>query len=256
MVYNKILVCFIFLMCCCSNGALAQQNNEALALLESKGNTLVYLGEAHGLDTYMATNGQTQQIVYVTPDKKAVLMGKLLNRNGNVSKWQILEYAKQTADKRGKSKAFQENVLSMRVGYDGPLLVAFVSPTCSVCEKFWRDVGKQIAEGRLQVEVIPVPSGSDEKAVRESQKIILSLMNEHENVNAFISYTLGNYTKPLKVADSSLLKGLQTNIEIFQGFGFDRTPSFIGIQPDNTQIIARGWPIELRNILPKYNPVR
>lgn len=243
-----LVLCFLFVL-----GQIqvsAQEMSPAAQMLQERGGTLTDLGVVHGLQSYLVHKDGRDSVVYITPDGLGVLQGKLNNADGNVTKWQLLQVARSRAESIEELPA----VDGLHIGFDGPVLVAFVSPTCPHCRKFWEDVGPQIREGRLQVITLPVPSGGSQQQVDTSIEIAARLMDQEHGEAAFVNYSLGRIDVPATESSEQSRQRIINNIDLFQRFEFTQTPAFIGQIADNTLVKAEGWPIELRNLLPEYNP--
>lgn len=249
MVYKKIAMIFASILFLATN---AGAEDPIVEHLKASGNDLEFLGQVHGLSSYLLRRGDKNEIIYITPDGSGVLRGQLQNREGNVTKWQLLDYAKRTAEtKRLEPRG---ELAPLHLGTAGPTLVVFASPTCGHCRSFWQSVGPNIVNGLLQVIIYPVPSGSDDKSLAMSREITLRLLSAHEPEIALLKYTLGDLSVKPEVVASSAERRLEENIKLFQQFEFTGTPAFVVQKGPSVVVKAEGWPIDLRNLLPKYNP--
>lgn len=255
MVYKKMLA-LIGVLIFCAQELKAAEPGSIIQVLINQGKDLKELDTVHGMKSYLVTEGGKQNIIYVTPDGKAVLSGQMHNQNGNVTKWQLLEAAKAISATQSVNRPPVELGGPLHIGSSGPTLVAFLSPTCSVCKKFWMDKGKDIAEGKFKLIVYLVPSGADDRALAESKETILEVLSGDNPVEDYLNVSVGaGLTKP-QVVTASARAQLEENMVLFQGFEFSATPAFVAQTDEQTLIKAEGWPIDLQNLMPKYNQNR
>lgn len=116
-----------------------------------------------GLDAVVADNGKEKRLFYVTPDGQALIAGLVFDAQGrNVTTSDLsragVANTVNTVSPAVAGKVWQQaqNLLSIRDGQSGPVLYAFVDPTCTYCHQLMRKVRPHIQAGRLQVRWLPL----------------------------------------------------------------------------------------------------
>lgn len=171
-----------------------------LHLFEAKGGKVDFLGHAHGLDGWIVINPQgAAQYIYTTPDG-AFLEGMLFDPGGmSVTVKQLKSYRQKisgsqealpeseqlSAQKDEKLYAEAEKARWIPVGGDkAPYLYIFMNVTCSHCQELWKDLDSFVADGKIQVRLIPY--GATEQN-RDAAAALLSAENPAEAWRAYIA---------------------------------------------------------------------
>ena len=216
------------------------------------GRSVTPIGNHYGLRAYFVGNNGKGITVYVTPDGLAQITGVMWDkRMRNVTASQLALNSDVLSFSKAQPPTTENE--GMLIGSEGPILSAFLSPTCAHCRLFWYDIGQRIKNHELRVLVYAIPSGSTEKELQRSYKITSLLLSQPNPAEAFILYSQGKSDEPTGQATEKALLQIQKNVKLFSDFNFNKTPSFVGHKEKDLLVKASGWPIALENLLPRYN---
>lgn len=219
------------------------------------GSTIYYLGESMGLNGWLVVKGTQVQILYTTPDQRAVLVGALLSAEGaNISQQQIMllanakpEIAKllgagNTAaihvderehfnaalnpDQPKSEQMFAEinKAASITFGKaDTPHLYMIMDVNCAHCHAAWKKLEKFVDEGSLRLTLIPINALGPQSEVDGA-----NLLNAKDPLDAWKKHVAGDATI-LKIGtpDPDKEGAIFYNTQFAKKWNLDVTPYFV-----------------------------
>lgn len=152
------------------------------------GARIYFMGEALGLNSWLVVKDKQLQILYTTPDQRAVVVGALLSAEGaNISQQQILTLSskypeiadvlrqgqgatvqvaeeKKTDDARENDLPKSEQLFAdlekatrVTFGRTGaPLIYMIMDVHCGYCHEAWKKLEKYVDNGRIRLSMIPI----------------------------------------------------------------------------------------------------
>jgi thiol:disulfide interchange protein DsbG len=258
---------------------------EPLSSLAEEGAQIRFLGHDLGLEGWLVVLKGTQQFFYSTPDKKALLSGVLYKSSGELvtseqlkrlettDKDLIDQFAGGTArevddvadntaslvkaaqkpsasDYANLSPSEQlfltiENSNWVALGdKNAPVVYSFVDPKCPHCHDFVNDLRRGfLKRGMVQLRIIPVGL-MDEESLKQAA-YLLSAADAEER---YYKHLDGDKTA-LPVTNSFNTDGVELNIDIMRGWGFDVTPFSIYRDASGKVKIVKGAPSRLETII-------
>lgn len=196
------------------------------------------------LTGWVLSQGGQSSIVYTTPDGKTMLVGEVIDENGNPLNAQ---YASQFAPQPDYAASFQELERADNV-VEGPLknpknvLYVFFDANCPFCHFTWKALQPYEKAG-LQVRWIPVAvlgESSLPKAV--------AIMAAKDKTNAFRAmqeqYRMGAPMAPGQAAPSKpeVAEKIRRNGELMEKFSISGTPGIVWKDRDGKVRVKGGMP--------------
>lgn len=234
--------------------------------LVNEGAQIRYLGRNHGLDGWLTIKQGREQYYYVTPDRKAIVMGVMFDETGKLETVrQIQELRRSEGDaldtltqaqrmrqaiaepsgrqefktpgQRMYASVEAGNWIVMGDEY-APPVYAFIDPECPHCHDFIQDMDEAgyIDRGQIQIRILPV--GVISRASLRQSAYLLAAPDPGEALMAHIE---GD--EDALRADTSLnTQGVQRNMALMQEFKIDVTPFIIYKDSRGEIKIIRGRP--------------
>jgi hypothetical protein len=203
------------------------------------------LGETHGLRGLYLRNGREFQVLYSTPDGKAMIAGVMWDAAGkNLTRDQVSKidgaFPTVVVDKEGSRKleAAAATDVMLRVertafGIDGqaeaPRLWVFIDPYCSFSVRAFDELKAYVTNGRVQLAIIPISildyetngqSTSAAEALLSQEPTHMADAWKHRSFNATPSQNASGL--------------LQLNNHIAEEIGLKGTPTIIWRKPGGT----------------------
>ncbi len=243
-----------------------------LQTLVDEGSQIRYLGRHGGLAGWMTIRGGQEQYFYVTPDRQAMVMGILFDKDGRmITVRQVREIQKQGGDiiKMLQNPDFDEIQPTMPASqtsqfktpaeqlYDdvnhsnwialgnpeAPAIYTFMDPACPHCHAFTDDLMERYIEtGRLQVRIIPVGL---RRETRAQAAFLLAAPNPAER---WIRHVSGD-ERALPVTQGLNEQGVERNLAIMQSWRLDVTPLSIYKSAGGDVRILQGRPRSPEDII-------
>jgi protein-disulfide isomerase len=222
--------------------------------LQRIGATLYYMGESMGLHGWLVIKDKQMQIVYTTPDQRAVVVGALLSAEGaNISQQQMLLLANnhpevadvlkagqgatvqvaedKKADMAAKAGSPSENfyaalLTSTQVTFgkpDAPRLMMLMDVNCPHCHNAWKKLEKYVDGGTLRLSMIPINALGPQSEVEAA-----NWLNKKDPLDAWKKH-VGGDTQILKIGDADLDKGdaIFKNTQLARKWRVDQTPYLV-----------------------------
>ncbi|MBV6632814.1 MAG: thioredoxin fold domain-containing protein [Alphaproteobacteria bacterium] len=245
-------------------------NAPALQYLRNRGNVLRFMGRLHGLDAYFAeaANGSIQTF-YVAPDGTAAIAGLMFNTQGqNITMGQVMslmqndpqalaaatrlqnEAQQQDATRAPLSpqqqQAKAEAVLDavdqtnwFRLGQPEASVVYMIhDPNCPWCERAMGHLAPVIAQGQIQMRIIPVGMLADTSLAKSAA--IISSPNPGQAMQRYEGRAASPPPPSTVTQDSILL--VRQNEQFTRDYDLEGTPHFIFRGFDGIPRIIRGMP--------------
>ncbi len=220
--------------------AFAQPRPLPVQALEKRGVTIVgTLPNPGGLPAYAGYMGQEPMALYLTPDGKHVIVGKLFDAEGRdqtstalaklVAKpmsggpWRQLESSHWIADGRNGAR----------------VVYVFTDPNCPYCNKLWTDARPWVAAGKVQLRHIIVgiltPTSAGKAAALLADKDPAATLAAYEGRNAAAAASAMASGRPRPLGDDGLKPltniapaqqaQLQANEHLMASLGLQATPA-------------------------------
>lgn len=241
----------------------------ALDHIKAAGAKLTELGTVHGLRTVFARNGSKFQVFYLTPDGQAVVGGVMWDASGkNVTRQQVsgipgavptvtigpdtpsgpspavISHPTDTAGAPSLIAAAKHTAYGIIGSPTAPRLWMFVDPMCSFSVRAMAALKPFVADGRLQLAVIPVSvlDYEDRGKSTTSAQVMLS-----QPINAMVqSWEDGQLSG---APDPAAIVKLASNMAIAKSLQLKGTPTFIWRRADGTEGMSAGVPPDLDTFL-------
>lgn len=221
--------------------ALAAEHPKAIQNLEQRGVQVVSSFSAPGdMTGYVVMIRGQADVVYLTPDKKHVIAGVMLNEAGqNLSQQHLREHA----PKPDMSAAWEsaEDTTWVADGADAPksVVYALADPYCPYCNALWK-ASQPYLEAGLQIRWIPVAylhpdSTATAAAILEAGDPTAAL-REHEE--KFEDGGIG----PLIEPDPEVVETIEANTGFMQEVGANGTPAVLYKDSEGTVRMVQGMP--------------
>ncbi len=259
---------------------------ETLQNLAAKGAQIRYLGREKGLDGWIAIHQGQEQYFYATPDREAVMMGLLFDRNGKlmtIRQVQNLqdgndptieslmaaenaapadplaalqeELQKQQTPAKPESRSEKlmasvegSNWVSFGKNKEAPAIYAFIDPQCPHCKAFTADIRKDYLDaGVMQLRVIPIGFGEETKV---QAAILIAAPNAEE---LWFRHLDGDQTA-LPVSGDANKQAVELNLALMQDWKLDATPIIVYRSAKGDVKIVRGRPKNPADILNDLKP--
>lgn len=252
---------------------------ETLENLAAKGAQIRYLGREKGLDGWIAIHQGQEQYFYATPDREAVMMGLLFDRNGKLMTIRQVQNLQQGNDPTIESLMAAENAApadplaalqeqlqqqittkpespseQLMAGVEdsnwvalgnenAPVIYAFIDPQCPHCKAFTQDIRKDYLDaGLLQLRMIPVGYSPETKA---QAAVLLAASNPAELWFRHIQ----NDATALPVSGDTNKQAVELNLALMQDWKLDATPIIVYRSASGEVKIVRGRPKNPADIL-------
>lgn len=247
-----------------------------LETMAKEGAQIRYMGNAAGLDGWIAMQNGQEQYFYVTPDREYMLLGLLFDKTGKmITLQQVGELQKQggpvldilKAEPSGKgasvadglpkedailkslkssSEQFYadiESANSVPLGSSAaPALYMFIDPQCPYCHEFMKTLRPDILAGKLQVRMIPVGFKDDTRA---QAALLLAVPNAQDR---WFRHLDGD-KEALPVTPGINEQGVERNMAIMQSWKLNVTPLSVYRARDGKVKIVQGRAKDLKALL-------
>ena len=206
------------------------------------------LPDMGGLSAYAAIAKQQPIVIYLSPDSKHIIIGSMLDQDGDDITHAPLEQAMLTAWSKETWQMLNDSTWVADGSDMAPRIIyMFTDTNCPFCTKFWQQARPWVESGKVQIRHILVGI-INENSAAEAAGILLSdnpeqalLAHESREQRA---RAVANYPADLEIA-------LSKNLELMQKFEIDGTPGIFYFDNNNSLQIQRGAPLDenLVNIL-------
>lgn len=224
-----------------------QSDLSVAQVLAVTGSEAKELGTAHGLRGLLVSNGQQFQVLYGTPDGERVIPGVMWDVDGkNITREQVAPIAgaiptvvlAQRAGGSGAPATPPVSLLSTlkdasfgAAGDDrAPRVWMFVDPLCGPSRKALQTLQPYVADGRIQLAVVPL-SILDSEDQGRSTKDAMALLSKPP-ADMIGAWSKGDFTSG---DDPTAGAKLQTNMVIAAQIGLLGTPTLIWRKADGTE---------------------
>ncbi len=222
--------------------AWAQALPPAIQTIESRGAEVVGSFDAPGgLRGYAARYNGQGIALYLTPDGDHVLIGSLLDANGEDLTKATLE--KLVYEPQGKemwqrlegSTWIQDGVA------DAPRTIyMFSDPNCPFCNMFWKQARPWVEAGDVQLRHVMVgmlrPDSAGKSAALLAANNPEAALNEHEAAGK------ASKLKPSKVISTKLAEQLEANLTLMSQMGASATPAIYYLDDEGRLQQQQGAP--------------
>lgn len=251
------------------SGTTPVANVPALQHIISAGATLTDIGMSHGLRTVFARNGSKFQVFYVSPDGRAVVGGVMWDASGkNVTRQQVVgipgaiptvTIGSSIPDERPSAAAAitpsepsQPSLVAAAehtsYGIIGaptaPRLWMFIDPLCSFSVRAMAALKPYVANGKVQLAVVPVAvlDYEDQGKSTSSARMMLSQPTD-SMVQAWEDRRLTGSLDPAAIVK------LASNMATADALHLKGTPTFVWRKGDGTEGMSAGVPPDLDALL-------
>jgi thiol:disulfide interchange protein DsbG len=214
------------------------------------------LGVQHGLQGFFVRSGPQFQVFYATPDHERLIPGVLWDAAGkDLTRRQVAHIPGAiptvvVGAEPGQSSSSAAGVAALpfvqkaSLGTIGqasaPRLFMLIDPQCIYSVRALQMLHPYVANGRLQVAVIPL-SVLDHENQGQSTRSALALLSKPADqlVSAWQAGSVNDAPNP------GAAERLRANIAIAQAIGLKGTPTFIWRKPDGTEGRIDGIPTDI-----------
>jgi thiol:disulfide interchange protein DsbG len=215
------------------------------------------LGVRHGLQGFFVRSGPQFQIFYATPDNERLIPGVMWDAAGkDLTRQQVAHIPGAIptvvvggvepgqSNSTGASVAALPLVRKAFLGAIGqvsaPRLFMLIDPQCIYSVRALQMLQPYVANGRLQVAVIPL-SVLDHEDQGQSTRSALALLSKPADqlVSAWQAGNVNDAPSP------EAAERLRANMAIAQAIGLKGTPTFIWRKPDGTEGRIDGIPTSI-----------
>lgn len=233
----------IALLCLLAAGAVQADDWPApIQKMADRGLKIVKSFDAPGgLTGYAARAGHTPVALYLTPDGKHVVVGKMLDENGNNVSQKALDAAINKPDKNSTWQQLESTTWIADGADDAPRKIyVFIDPNCPFCHHFYEDARPWVKAGKVQLRTILVgvlkPSSPGKAAALLSAKDPVAAYRQHE-----AHYSSGGI-KPLDDIPSRLSDKITTNNALMTSLNIRGTPGIVSRDSDGKIHVHQGVP--------------
>ncbi len=215
------------------------------------------LGVQHGLQGFFVRSGPQFQVFYATPDNERLIPGVLWDAAGkDLTRQQVARIPgaiptvlvggaePRQSNSSAAGVAALPLVQKASLGTIGqasaPRLFILIDPQCIYSVRALQMLQPYVANGRLQVAVIPL-SVLDHEDQGQSTRSALALLSKPADqlVSAWQAGSVNDAPSP------GAAERLRTNMAIAQAIGLKGTPTFIWRKPDGTEGRIDGIPTSM-----------
>lgn len=243
------------------------------------GATIYYMGEALGLNSWLAVKDKQLQILYTTPDQRAVLMGALLSAEGaNISQQQMMALAArhpqvaavlregqgatvQIADDKEvplapdappSEQLYADLARATHVTFgkpEAPLVYMVMDVHCRHCVEAWKAFEPHIDAGRVRLAMIPVNALGAQSEVDAA-----NWLNTKDPRDAWKKHVAGD-KNVLKIGDADPDKEnkVYANTLLIARWKIDKTPYFFYRGANGKVRLVAGKPQDVAALLDDLN---
>jgi len=224
------------------------------------GDRVIDLGEQHGLRGIFVRSGAQFQVFYATPDGERLIPGVLWDADGkNLTRQQVANVpgaiptvvvgdADPARAGAAAGTAALPLVQKANFGTIGqptaPHLWMLIDPQCIYSVRALQQLQPYVANGRLQVSVIPI-SVMDPEDRGQSTKSALALLSKPGD-QLVSAWQAGSVAGPPSPEASDRLR---TNRAIAEAIHLQGTPTFIWKKPDGTEGRLDGMPTSVEALV-------
>ncbi len=233
--------------------------------LVQPGGELRYLGDEYGLKAYFMTNNGFGQVIYTTPDNKAVVVGTMFTNDGSaVSFLQLLRLrrtgfdptpyfktdgdtstaatspavntpppavvtAPPTNETPGERLLREANAASW-IAYgdpNGAAIAVFMDPACGHCHDLFKLLLPYTEQGKVYLRLIPISLIDASK----SRPYALSILSAPNPADAWKATVNGQAPAPVAKPDNKVELALAANNKLFLDWQLKVTPYAIYRSP-------------------------
>lgn len=224
----------------------------ALQNLVQAGTEVRYLGDEYGVKAYFMTNKGQGQVVYVTPDNQAVLVGTLFSGDGNaITFMQLLRLRRTGFDptpffnnanaqpgqtQSGSTgttpaasnvspgeKLLQDTGSASWFAFGQPSgvpLTVFMDPNCDHCHAFFKQLLPYTQQNKIYLRVIPISLVDPIK----SRQDVFNILSANNPATAWTSFINGETLAAVSSPDDKVAMALLNNNKLFTDWQLKVTP--------------------------------
>ena len=220
----------------------AEEHPEAIQSLEQRGVTVVDSFEAPGGMTGYVGEMQGRSLAfYLTPDDEHVVVGTLLDKDGNnLSKNSIEELV--TGPKFAKAWPQLESSHWVRDGAEDAdtIIYTFTDPNCPYCHRFREQAAPWIDAGKVQLRHIMVGILKEDSLTKAATILgsedSQTMLNQHQN-----RYQEGGIEVDRQKVSRAHLD-VKANNQLMQELGLQATPSTVYRNQEGKVKMVQGMP--------------
>lgn len=246
--------------------------NAALRRIASHGATLYDLGSAHGLRGVFATKNDRFRVFYLTPDQQAVIGGIMWDAGGHdltrdkmepidgtipTVHWQPGP-ATASADQGPATAGGRTNAVTRLAashfgiyGRDGaPRVYMVIDPLCPFSTRAFSALQGAVAEGRLQLAIVPIAI-NDYENKGASTPAALDLLSAPPQTMADVWRDISRqgHARPGHPATPDAPGHLQANLQAAHAIGMRGTPTLVWTDKVGGEHVEAGVPGDLATFL-------
>lgn len=225
-----------------SLSALSQPWPAPIRSIEEKGVTIVkqFKGPG-GLTGFAARAGNRPLALYLTPDGKHVIVGTMLDAEGNNVTKPILDEAIEKPDLQSAWPKLEQSNWVADGADDAPRTIyVFTDPNCPYCHKFHQAARPWVEAGKVQLRHIPVgilkPTSTAKSAAILGADDPSAALAKHE-----ANYRRGGI-EPMDDIPAALRRKVASNNILMSSLGIQGTPGLVYRNDAGKIAIKQGMP--------------
>lgn len=230
-----------------STGASSGDYPAPIAALRERGIDIIERFDAPGdLVGYAAKAGPRPIAVYLTPDRKHVIVGTMLDAQGREVTSEALKPLIQSNREKDYQDAWPRLQQSHWVADGSPdaerVLYVFTDPNCPYCHKLWKRTRSAVADGKVQlrhilVGILKPSSPGKAAAILGADKPAAALTRNEQTFGS-------GGVMPARNPGKEVKQQLAANRRLMRDLGIRGTPAVLYKNASGEMRTARGLPSE------------
>lgn len=203
----------------------AEELPEAIKAVEARGAEVVGRFEAPGgLKGYAARYNGQGMALYLTPDGEHVLIGSLLDANGeDLTRGQLEKLVYEPLGKEMWTR-MQDSSWIADGKADAPRIVyMFSDPNCPYCNMFWEQARPWVKAGKVQLRHIMVGIIREDSPGKSAA--LLAAKDPEQALETHEKAGKGSALKPLKNIPPAIQAKLDANLQLMEELELSATPA-------------------------------
>lgn len=224
--------------------AEAKERPPILATIEKQG--IKILGEMDlpgGLRAFAAKAGTQPLAIYLTPDNNHVIVGTLVDENGQDLAAAQLKELMETPIQEGAWQTLERSTWVQDGNPAAPRIVyTFTDPNCPYCNRFWHAARPWVEAGKVQLRHVMVG------VIRQDSPAKAAAILEAESPEEALSQNETGHAEggiaPLPSISAATSANLEANANLMAELGFGGTPAIVYRKSDGAIATMSGLPQE------------
>src|SRR5450830_289683 len=194
-----------------------------------------------GMQGYVGMLQQKPIGIYLTPDGKQAIVGKMLDAKGaDLTEAPLKKLISKPMTAKNWGKLEQSSWIADGSQGAQRIVYTFTDPNCTYCNKFWNDARPWVDAGKVQIRHIMVGIIKDSSAGKAAALLGAqdppAALTQHEKQHA------SGGIQAMAAIPADIRAKLDSNRKLMQELGFFATPTIFYKDPDGIMQTAQGAP--------------